>query len=366
MNHDALLEELSLLLRPPGQGIHAVSTGKEQLEAFTRQYLGNVPALWKTHLEKLTSLRGKDAIALLGVPSDTGAGIVRGASRGPEAIRAKLGKAPTYDLGDVFTVPHFLDDEMLSQNQIDRTRNILYPDTPPEIRSTLPVSPVAMTQRVYEIVSQLNPELKILLLGGDHTVTWPAMAALLKGGPSANEDLAIIHFDAHTDLLPQRLGVSYCFATWAYHANELLGRGKRLVQLGIRASGKNQQHWESTLDVKQFWAKDALKRSPEELSQAVIQHLRSIGTRRIYVSNDIDGTDEKWAAACGTPEPGGLTKDHVTHLIDTLATEGFRCIGADVVELAPGLSLSEERSATSIQTATEYVLSQLELLRAEF
>ena len=58
----------------------------------------------------------------------------------------------------------------------------------------------------------------------------------------------LLHFDAHTDLLQERLGIQYCFATWAYHANELLRRDGRLVQVGIRASGRSQSHWESSLE----------------------------------------------------------------------------------------------------------------------
>ena len=51
-----------------------------------------------------------------------------------------------------------------------------------------------------------------------------------------------------------------CFATWAYHANELVGRGGRLVQVGVRASGARSEHWESTLGVRQFWADEVAAR----------------------------------------------------------------------------------------------------------
>ena len=60
--------------------------------------------------------------------------------------------------------------------------------------------------------------------------------------------------------MPERLGVKYCFATWAYHANDLLGRGGRLVQVGVRASGQPREHWERTLGVRQFWAAEIAAR----------------------------------------------------------------------------------------------------------
>ncbi len=359
-----LLDELALYLRPPGQGIHTVSSGKAEAETFTKNYLGSFSAsdtgFWRRHLDQLQNLKGQKAVALLAIPSDCGAGIMRGASHGPEAIRKSLKQAPCLDLGDVFSVPHFIDDEMLSDAQKKRARASLYPDS--KDRDCLPVSPVGMASRVYRLLRAVNPELKILLLGGDHTVTWPAVEAILEGGAEKNRDVAIVHFDAHTDLLPERLGVKYCFATWAYHANELLGRGGRLLQIGIRISGKPKQHWEKECGVRQIWANEANALSPDRLAESVVAHLNSIGVKRFYLSNDLDGTDAQWASATGTPEPGGLTPDHVLAVIHRLGSSGMKSLGADVVELAPGLSLSHEASRLSVETAVRYVRAELELL----
>ena len=110
-----------------------------------------------------------------------------------------------------------------------------------------------------------------------------------------------MHPDAHTDLLSERLGVKYCFATWAYHANERLGRGGRLVQVGIRASGRPREHWEGTLGVKQFWADEIDDPRRRCGDRRVIEHLRSIGVARVYVSNDIDATDPALAPSTGAP-----------------------------------------------------------------
>lgn len=360
-SREQLLDELACYLRPPGQGVFAVSTGRAALEAATLEYLGRQPASWREHLDGLTRLAPSAAV-MLAVPSDTGAGIVRGASRGPEAIRAALGSAPVFELGDVFTVPQLLHDEMHSREQIDRTQDALYPAVPRDQRRGMPVSPLSIAERVYALLGALRPDLRVHLLGGDHSVTWPAMAYLLAGGPSRNRDVAIVHFDAHTDLTEERLGIRYCFATWAMHANELLGRGQRLLQLGIRASGRERDHWERELGVRQIWGDTARAMSPAALAELVVDHLRDCGARRVYVSNDIDGTDSEWAAACGTPEPGGLTPDHVLAVLDAIGSLDIGVIGADLVELAPVLSLDSQAAARSVGTATRYVRAQLCLL----
>ncbi len=359
---DALLDELSWYLKPPGQGVYAVSTGKKELEAFTKSYLNlaEVPQEWRTHLAQLKGMRDQAFVAILGIPSDCGAGIVRGAARGPEAIRKHWGKAPAFELGDVFVVPHFIRDEMLSKSQIKMSQKQLYGAVSSTKRSKLPVSPISIGKKVYELFKQICPKAKILMLGGDHTVTTAAIEGLFA---KKMKDTAIVHFDAHTDLNQQRLGVETCFATWAYDANRRIGSKGRLIQIGIRASARDQAYWEKERKVSQIWADEALQLGPKGLAKRVSDLLIRSKVTRYYLTNDIDGTDEAYAAACGTPEPRGLTRDMVHEVLRMLKAGPWQCIGADMVELAPGLSLSQEKSKLSIETAASYAMSQLELLR---
>jgi arginase family enzyme len=190
------------------------------------------------------------------------------------------------------------------------------------------------------------------VLGGDHSVAWPVVAALHRVRPR----LGIVQLDAHTDLLPERLGVRLCFATWTHHANELLGRGGRVVQVGIRASGRDRAHWESTTDVRQMWAADFLA-DPAAAIETVVSWVRASGVEEIYLSNDIDGTDARWADATGTPEPGGLEPEHVERLIARLG-EVVRIGAADVVEVAPPLS----SSPTTVEVAVRYVRASIEAI----
>ncbi len=355
LDREAALDELACYLRPPGQGIYTVSTGKAELAAKTRAYLGSDDAdrPWRAQLERVVDAK----VALLAIPSDTGAGIVRGAARGPEAIRAALAHAPVLDLGDVFCIPQLLDEDMLSASQRARSQDALWPELPEVRRRMLPVSPLGMAQRARRLLAAVAPQLRVMMLGGDHTVTWPVLAPLL-AAPA--DELGIVHFDAHTDLLPERLGVTHCFATWAYHANAALranaspdAPSQRLIQLGIRASGKPREHWERTLGVRQVWADEARSLEPEALAELVVSHLRERGVARVYISNDIDGTDARFAAACGTPEPDGLSPAQVRAVISAVG-RAFHVIGADLVEVAPGLSLDPEAARRTVETALEY------------
>ena len=56
----------------------------------------------------------------------------------------------------------------------------------------------------------------------------------------------------------------------------------------------------------------------------------------VYFSNDIDGTDEKWASATGTPESEGVTPEFLVALIRRLG-ENVGIIAGDIMEVAPPL-----------------------------
>lgn len=350
------VDRLTKMLRPAGGGIYTVSTGRAQQLALQQQLYGvatdaEVDLAWRQRLASLESAR----VVVLGVPSDVGAGFRRGASFGPQEIRRQLLAGQTryrddrvVDLGDVFVVPQLLEDEMLSDAQLRASRQALYgdPDAP------LPVSPLSIAGEALSLVRELAPRAVPLVLGGDHSVAWPVFEAVARG----RNDVGILHFDAHTDLLESRLGIHTCFATWAYHANEIIGRGGRLVQVGIRISGKSREHWESTLDVRQHWADSVTP----ALGDEIVRHLRAVGVRSLYISNDIDGTDPEYASATGTPEPGGLRPDDVVALIERVGGS-FELIGSDLVEVAPPLGDGGSEPGVTLRTAARYVETQLGL-----
>ena len=360
------MDDLSQFLRPAGGGIHTVSTGRAAREALQKALYGardeaEIQAKWRAALASIGTAR----VAILGIPSDCGAGLTRGAAFGPEAVRsALLRQAPDFptralgagivDVGDIFAVPQLLTDDMLSDEQRRRTRAVLY--GPSAANGDWPVAPLTIAERVVDQLLRLRPGLRIFMLGGDHSVAWPVVAAIAR---HAAEPWAIVHADAHTDLLPERLGIRICFATWAYHANELVGRGGRLVQVGVRTSSRTKEHWESTLGVRQFWADEVEARGAAVIDD-VISHLQQQGIRRVYLSNDIDATDSEAAPSTGAPEPNGLSPEFVRALIARVGA-AFPLLGADVVEVAPSIGSADDARRTS-DVAASYMRASLAVL----
>lgn len=357
------LDELACLLKPAGAGLYLVSTGKAEQQALQRSLYrvatdAEVDRAFRKNLERIVNAKA----VLLAVPSDVGAGFQRGANLGPQAIRqrlleddadwaAKSDAMGLVDVGDVFVVPQLLHDTMLSDPQFAASRKALYPSS----TEALPVSPLSIAERAWQLIFTLNPNVKPFVLGGDHSTAWPVIQPLHAARGQA--PWGIVQSDAHTDLLEERLGVRYCFATWSFHANDVIGRNGRLTQVGIRATARTKEHWESTTGVRQFWAADILA-SPERALDEVLAHVRSTGVRGVYFSNDIDGTDARYADATGTPEPNGLEPDWLVALIRRLGKE-VGLLGGDVMEVAPPLNRSVDGPRRTVGLAARYLRETL-------
>ncbi len=351
------------MLRPAAGGLYVVSTGREQQLAVQRALYGvereeDIQRLWRDSLEKIASAR----VVILGVPSDVGAGFLRGANLGPQAIRAtllaedkdfraRMDRERIVDVGDVFVCPQLLHDSMLSDAQLAASRRAMYPG----VAEPLPVSPLSIAERALDLVFQLNPAVRPFVIGGDHSNAWPLAASLAR----VHQGMGIVQPDAHTDLLEERLGVKYCFATWSYHANDLIGRGGRMVQVGTRASRRDREHWESTLGVRQFWGEEC-RRDPGAALDAIMAHLAKVAVQSVYFSNDIDGTDESHADATGTPEPGGLEPEFVVELIRRLGRFGM-CAG-DIMEVAPPVQRTPTGAARTLSLAARYMRETIDAL----
>ncbi len=346
------------MLRPAGGGLHLVSTGRAAQLQLQRQLYDvanddDVRARFLAHLDRIPTAQG----VILGIPSDVGAGFVRGANLGPQVIRqALLAQHPDWparcdamgvvDLGDVFCVPQLLHDDMLSDAQILASRRALYPD---HVDAKLPVSPLSIAERALDLVFSVNSKVAPFILGGDHSTAWPAVSAMAR---ARRDRWAIVQSDAHTDLLEHRLGVKYCFATWSYHANELFQRDGRLVQVGVRASGKDRGHWETNLGARQLWASEC-RENPDGAIDTVIAHLQKLGVTGVYFSNDIDGTDSRFADATGTPEPDGLDPEWLIALIRRLAKD-IGLVGGDIMEVAPALEHPRGSIGPTTRLAARY------------
>lgn len=236
---------------------------------------------------------------LLGCPWDASSSFQRGAAEAPPRIREAL-RSPSSNAfnerGDDVSDPAVLSDGG---------------------DVALPEDPALARERIEEAAGRiLAAGAKPLVLGGDHSITYPVLRAF-RGGAAP----AVLHFDAHGDLYDEFEGDRYSHACPFARAMED-GLAVRLIQVGLRTLTPHQRAQAAKFDVEMFEA----GRWREAIG--IVAGLRG----PVYVSLDIDVLEPMLAPGISHPEPGGLT---VRDVLDVLAALDTEVIGADVVEYNP-------------------------------
>ncbi len=334
--------QLHTLLCPPGEGVYTVHTGKKHRQRLQQcLYPQQDPRIaWQHSLQAIKQHHN----LLMGICSDTGGGILRGANWGPlfvrRAVQKRHPKQDYLDIGDVRVIPHLLHDKYLNQDTIKSCRQALYGDK----NHHLPVSPLSITEAVCHHIHQQYPQHRLFSIGGDHSVSYPLVKAFLQAQKQQHKKAAVIHFDAHTDLLVDRLGIDLCFGSWAYHILPYLNQPSDLIQIGIRASAKDKNYWQQRHGITQYWAKEIQIMSAKTITEKIIAQLQKAQIETLYISFDIDAIDARYVSATGTPEPNGLEPEQVFEIIQMLK-KYFMIGGGDMVEVAPLTYATDENRA---------------------
>lgn len=168
-----------------------------------------------------------------------------------------------------------------------------------------------------------------LTAGGDHLVSLPVLRGL-----AAERPLAMIHFDAHTDLFDTYFG-GYRFThgtPFRRAIEEGLLDPKRVVQIGIRGTMYDGEDiaWGRSQGVRIIPVEEFMERGPGSVMDEACE---IVGDAPTYVSFDIDFIDPAYAPGTGTPEIGGPSSFQAQQAVRRLA--GLDVVGADMVEVSP-------------------------------
>jgi agmatinase len=231
-------------------------------------------------------------IVLQGLLYDNKSSFMRGPSEAPPAIRTilnngsanfftengiDLGNHPFKDRGD-FTIDEYIEIEEITIKNIEKG-------------------------------------IPLLTLGGDHSVTYPVIKAMVNSQPSID----ILHFDAHADIYDEFEGDKYSHACpFARIMEEELA--VNLTQVGIRTLNTHQrdQAIKYNVDI----------REAKNLKTDDLIHFEN----PLYISLDMDVFDPAFAPGVSHHEPGGLTSRQVFDIIQQIESP---IIGADIVEYNP-------------------------------
>ena len=185
----------------------------------------------------------------------------------------------------------------------------------------------------------LDQGMRPLMLGGEHSISSGAVAAVARRHP----DLVMVQLDAHADLRDSWLGARHSHACAMRRCLEVLP-SQKLLQLSIRSGTRSE--------FQELRSSGRLMADIPALAAA----LQPLQGRPIYLTVDLDWFDPSVLPGTGTPEPGGFCWNDFAGLITAL--HGHHLVAADVVELAPQL----DSSGVSAVLAAKVTRSLLMLL----
>ncbi len=198
--------------------------------------------------------------------------------------------------------------------------------------------PLGNTYKSLEVIEKNVEDIyklgkRVFGIGGEHLVTLPEIKAVSK----FCDNLAVVHFDAHTDLREEYLGEEMSHSAVIRHISKIVG-AENIKQIGIRSGMKEE--WKFMKEygtlIHEYKELDVLK------------------DKKIFVTVDLDVLDPSVMSGTGTPEAGGFTFNQLIDWFDYLRK--FDIIGADVVELAPDYDTSGVSTAVATKVIRELLM----------
>jgi len=270
---------------------------------------GGIPSMMR--LPVSTDLTDVD-VCFVGIPMDIGASNRAGTRHGPRQIRTESCLIRPYNMGtgaapfESFQVVDYGD---LAINTFN-------------LKTTCDI----ITKGVDEI---LDSNTKPLILGGDHTLTYPVLRSFAKKhGP-----VALVHVDAHADTSEAMFGEKVAHGTPFRRAvEEKLIIPEKTFQIGLRGSGysPDDYNWGRAKGFEVYTAEMCWHKSLKPLMDDIRQ---KVGQTPVYLSFDIDSMDPAFAPGTGTVELGGLTT--IQGLEVVRGCLGMNLVGGDLVEVSP-------------------------------
>ncbi len=283
-------------------------------------------------------LRRKVDVAIVGAPFDDAVSHRPGARFGPRAIReAQYTSGSIYSLQldvdplDVLTVVD-AGDANIVPSWIHRSHAMIYRK----------VREVAETGAIP------------IILGGDHSVTWPSASALADIRRPGS--IGIVHFDAHADTAMDGWGALASHGTPMRRLIESGAvKGHNFVQVGLRGywPPKETFEWMQEQGLRYHFMTEIEERGAEAvIADAIAEALD--GPDSVYLSIDIDVIDPGMAPGTGTPEPGGMLTREVLRAIRQIVG-AVDLAGMDIVEVSPPYDQAETTAMAANRCALEAI-----------
>lgn len=193
-----------------------------------------------------------------------------------------------------------------------------------------------------------------IVLGGDHSISLPLIAALAR---AADGPIGVLQLDAHLDLVDDSpVQGRYSHSSQMRRALELPEMvPDRLVQIGLR--GLNYPEYAefcASQGILQFTAPEAERLGPETVAERALAAAGAQGAR-VYLTLDIDALTPMAAPGAGYLEFNGLSVGFVSRFLRLVAP---RVAAFDIAEVNPLFDVQEMTAILAAKLIMDFILGK--------
>ena len=289
---------------------------------------------------------GNQAVSLIGVPTDIGAGH-RGASMGPEALR-------------VANLVARLSARGLDVADRGNLQGPMNPWQPPHDGYRHLPAVVEWNRAVYEAVyAELGAGRLPVMLGGDHCLAIGSITAVARHCRENGKQLRVLWLDAHADFNTAQVTPSgnihgmpvACLCGMGPEELTTLGGSKPATtpdvfrQIGIRSVDEGEKRLVREARVSIFDMRQIDESGMKRVMEAALEGVDA--DTHLHVSFDVDFLDPTIAPGVGTTVRGGPNYREAQLCMEMIADTG-RLASLDIVELNPAFDKRNQTAKLAV------------------
>jgi len=201
---------------------------------------------------------------------------------------------------------------------------------------------------IFELLNKCE---RLIILGGDHSITFPAVKAFERKFGK----IGLIYIDAHLDLRELPAGQLSSGITVHKILQECKINPENIVYIGVREWVNAPYYLDKAkkLGITVFTTDITADRIDEITQQAY--NIASFNTNAVYISFDVDVLDVAFGPGVNATSSGGLTPREIFRMMRILGNQP-KVIAIDFVELCPPYDVANV-TAQIVATSILYFLA---------
>jgi len=289
----------------------------------------------------------RSRVTVVGLPWDGGASLgAPGARYGPDAVRGALG----------WWLDRIRDDRVwdVEDDRLVDCRGLVLRDAGDveiaghDVEATFARATAAVAETLAEGAVPV-------VLGGDHSISIPAVRAVAARAPR----IGIVQLDAHLDLVEDspRQGRLSQSSPMRRSLELPEASPRRLVQIGLRSFNYPEYRgWCAEQGITQLTTAAALALGPDAVAERALA-VAGAGGAQVYLTVDLDCLDPSVAPGVGHLEPGGLPFAFVSRVVRRLAPH---VAAVDLAETNPMRDVQGMTAAVAARLVLDFVFGRVQ------